>query len=286
MARVSERIPVTLDAAEKLPIRSGRCRYWMRFSSSRARLTCPSESSSITTTSVMDSRHDSSFEWCSNGPMKTTGPLLLGDVRREVVAVVEVGGDAQVEDADELVDGAGAARAAEEHEGVVVGPDGVVDDAAGVLTQPGGLQAGAGALGVGVCVPGQDLVPDEVLDEAEGAAGGRVVGVGHPAGAVGAVHDLVVTDDRRRIFSISGEGVTDIGTLAVSLAWYPRVEPMATLRTVRATRPWPSRRRAPLARLLVGLATPPLEPRAPISTLAVGLQQLVLEAFEHAIHPP
>jgi len=38
----------------------------------------PSASSGITTTSAIDSRQGSSLEWCSNGPMNTTGRLSAG----------------------------------------------------------------------------------------------------------------------------------------------------------------------------------------------------------------
>jgi hypothetical protein len=62
-----------------------------------------------------------------------------------------------------------AARAGEDHHGVVVAADGVADDRARVLAQPGGLQAGAAGLGVGVGVARQHLVADEVLDEGQGA---------------------------------------------------------------------------------------------------------------------
>ena len=92
----------------------------------------------------------------------------------------------------------GAARAAEHHDRLVVAADGVADDPPRVLAQPGGLQAGAARLGVGVGVGRQHLVADEVLDEAQAAARRGVVGVRHPARAVGALHDLVVTDDGRR----------------------------------------------------------------------------------------
>ena len=42
----------------------------------------------------------------------------------------------------------------EEHHGLVVAADGLVDDLPRVLAQPGGLQAGAAGLGVGVGVAG------------------------------------------------------------------------------------------------------------------------------------
>ena len=79
IARVSDRMPVTFDAAEKLPIFSGRSACSSSAASSAARSIRPSSSSGITTTSAIDSRHGSSFEWCSYGPMNTTGRSRLGD---------------------------------------------------------------------------------------------------------------------------------------------------------------------------------------------------------------
>ena len=70
---MSLRIPVTFEAAENEPIFSGRSAYSRRAASSRARSIRPSWSSPIVITSTTDSRHGSSFEWCSYGPMKTTG---------------------------------------------------------------------------------------------------------------------------------------------------------------------------------------------------------------------
>ena len=62
MASVSDRMPVTLDAAEKLPIRSGRCAYSSSWADRSARSMCPSASAPMTTTSAMVSRHGSSLE--------------------------------------------------------------------------------------------------------------------------------------------------------------------------------------------------------------------------------
>ena len=73
IAQVFEMMPVTLLAAEKEPILSGRLSCTCSCCSSSARSMCPSQSSPITTTSAIDSRQGSSFEWCSNGPMNTTG---------------------------------------------------------------------------------------------------------------------------------------------------------------------------------------------------------------------
>ena len=77
-ARVSERMPVTLEAAEKDPMRSGRSAWRTSSRSSWARSMRPSASSWMVTTSAMDSRHGSSLEWCSYGPMNTTGRSAAG----------------------------------------------------------------------------------------------------------------------------------------------------------------------------------------------------------------
>jgi hypothetical protein len=61
-AEVSEMIPVTLEAAEKLPIRSGRSAYSTSLRSRSARSMWPSASSAISTTSAIDSRQGSSLE--------------------------------------------------------------------------------------------------------------------------------------------------------------------------------------------------------------------------------
>ena len=65
ISRVSLTMPVTLEAAEKLPILSGRPACATRARPSFSRSMRPSASSSITTTSAMDSRQHSSLEWCS-----------------------------------------------------------------------------------------------------------------------------------------------------------------------------------------------------------------------------
>ena len=73
MPKVSETIPVTLLAAENEPIFRGRSAYFSSSARSTAWSMWPSASSRIVTTSAIDSRHGSSLEWCSKGPMKTTG---------------------------------------------------------------------------------------------------------------------------------------------------------------------------------------------------------------------
>ena len=80
---------------------------------------------------------------------------------------------------------------------VVARAEAATHEGAGVLTQPGGLPARAAGLGVGVGVAGEDLGAEEVLEEVQRAAGRRVVGVGHPAGAVGAWLHPVLAENAR-----------------------------------------------------------------------------------------
>lgn len=62
--------------------------------------------------------------------------LLCRDGLGEVVFIVEGSRDADTENADDLVNGARAARSGEDHHRVGVATDGVEDDRAAVLTQP------------------------------------------------------------------------------------------------------------------------------------------------------
>src|SRR5665647_2774155 len=96
------------------------------------------------------------------------GAQAGGDAVAEVIGVVQVGGDAQPQDADQLVDRSRASRPGEDDRRVLVPTDRVADDPARVLSKPRGLQAGATGLGVSVGVARQYLVPDEVLDEGQG----------------------------------------------------------------------------------------------------------------------
>jgi hypothetical protein len=73
-AATSDSTPVTLDAAEKLPIRSGRSACARSCAASTSRSIRPASSAGIATTSAADSRHGSSLEWCSYGPTNTTAP--------------------------------------------------------------------------------------------------------------------------------------------------------------------------------------------------------------------
>ncbi len=67
-------IPVTFDAAEKLPIFSGRSRVAAQLALEMIGVhAARPRPRAIVTTSATDSRHGSSFEWCSYGPMNTTG---------------------------------------------------------------------------------------------------------------------------------------------------------------------------------------------------------------------
>ena len=154
MPRCRDTMPVTLEAAENEPIFSGRSAY---FSSCSAQLLLVDEP-----VGVLVDRDD-----VGDGlaPGDLVGVVLVGaeehhrtlgrrDVGGQVVLVVEDRRDPQAEDADQLGDRAGAARAGEEHDGVAVTADGLADDLAGLLAQPAGLQPGAAGLGVGVGVAG------------------------------------------------------------------------------------------------------------------------------------
>ena len=65
IATVFDTIPVTFEAAENDPIRSGRSAYRFSAARSRSRSMWPSASCGIVTTSAIDSRHGISLEWCS-----------------------------------------------------------------------------------------------------------------------------------------------------------------------------------------------------------------------------
>ena len=124
------------------------------------------------------------------------GPLLRRDVGGQRIAIVEGRRDPQPEDADQLVDRAGRAGAAEDDAGLVRAADGLVDDLPRVVAQAARLQAGARRLGVRVRVARQHLVADQVLDESEGTTTRRVVRIRDPTSAERPPHDLVVPDHR------------------------------------------------------------------------------------------
>ena len=105
-------------------------------------------------------------------------------------------GRGEVEEADELVDRAGRAGAAEDDDVVVASVDRPVDDAARVLAQRRGLAAGRRGLRVRVRVQRQDTVADVVLDERQRAPGGRGVRVDEAARPERPVEHRVVADDR------------------------------------------------------------------------------------------
>ena len=179
-------MPVTLEAAENAPMRSGRSAYWTSRSCSTAVSMWPSRSSGMVTTSQMDSRQGSSFEWCSNGPMKTTGRSSAGIWADRPYFSSRSAGMRRLRMPISLSIAAVAAGAAEDHDRVVVAAHGVPDDPSRVLAEPGRLQPGAAGLGVGVGIARQDLAADEVLDEGQGPAA---------PGAAEDHHRLVVAAD-------------------------------------------------------------------------------------------
>jgi hypothetical protein len=117
------------------------------------------------------------------------------DARGELVPVIEPARDTQLEDTDQLAHRRCRARAAKDDQVIGSASDRVPDDPPRVLSQPGGLQPGARALGVGVGVPGQDRVADEILDEVQRPARRGVVRVGDPPRAERAVNQLTLADD-------------------------------------------------------------------------------------------
>jgi hypothetical protein len=150
----------------------------------------------MVTTSAMDSAPGQLVTVVLVGADEDHRTRFGGNAGAQLVAFVQIAGNAQVQDVDELVDGAGGSRAAEDHHiPLGVAPHRLQDDLPGVLAKTRGLQPGAAGLGVGVGVKGQHLFPDEILDEAQGAPTGRVVGVGHAPGSVGPVQGALVTDD-------------------------------------------------------------------------------------------
>ncbi len=115
---------------------------------------------------------------------------------QQTVAIVEVGGNTQVHDADQLVDRSSGARAAEDDAGIVVAADSIVNYLASTLAQSSCLQTCSRRFGVRVRVARQHLITNEVFDERQRSAGGGVVGVCDPARPVGPVHHLIIADDR------------------------------------------------------------------------------------------
>ena len=109
-----------------------------------------------------------SIEWCSYGPMNTTGRSASRGILRPQIEPGHRGPPqtGKPEAVDQGVQRPGRARPAEENDVLVrVGMHGLADDGAGILAEPGGLQARATRFGVGVGVQRQDGVADDVLDE-------------------------------------------------------------------------------------------------------------------------
>ena len=124
IARVSERMPVTLDAAEKLPICSGRSAWRDQLGLEAGEVDPP-----------VGVLRDRDHVGDRLAPRQLVAVVLVGadeddralggrDPRREVVALVELGREAQRQDVDEPVDGGGRARADEDDDVLVGRPDG------------------------------------------------------------------------------------------------------------------------------------------------------------------
>ena len=170
-----------------------RDRYFgSRSSASRcARSIAPSASRRTSTTVAKPSRHDTSLEWCSNGPTNTTGCCArrcVSNSRRALLA------DARVEfvdhsrarcrraiDAENLlqfVDRAGGAGADRDDASVRSRIDGCLDRSFGFAQQLRHVAAGRVVFGVRVRVGALQAL-QIVLDEQQAAAGRGVVAIHH-----------------------------------------------------------------------------------------------------------
>ena len=128
------------------------------------------------------------------GPDEHDRPLRGGDPFAEPVAVVELGGQTQVEHLHHPVDRPGRAGAAEDHGMLVGAADGLPDDLARLLAKPRRLKPGTRRLGVCVRVQRQHDLADVVLDERERTARRGVVRVGDAADSERPEHRLVLSD--------------------------------------------------------------------------------------------
>ena len=158
----------------------------------------PSRSSRIVTTSAIDSRHGSSLQWCSNGPMNTTGRCSGGIRERRSQRSSRSAGMRRLSTSTRRLT---AAVDPEPQKmtacGLGVAADALEHQPPRLLAEARRLEPGAGRLGVGVRVERQDRVADVVLDERQAAARRRVVRVGHAADPVRPRDRLVVADDGR-----------------------------------------------------------------------------------------
>ena len=165
---------------------------------------------------------------------------------------------------------------------------------AGVLAQPGGLQAGAAGLGVGVGVARQHLVADEVLDEGQRAPGRGVVGVGDPARAVGPVHDLVVADDgladaaqQRRLGGRRGGAGRVADLMPGSLVWHcSNIGMMGAMTDAIAETGTPADPPVLVETSPEGVATVRLNRPEAMNALDVATKELLLQALQQVAEDP
>ncbi len=128
-------------------------------------------------------------------PDEDDRPFRRRDPVEEVIAIVELGGQPEVQDVEEPVDRSGRARPAEDHRVGRSAADASPDELPGLFAEPRRLEPGPRRLGVGVRVERQDRVADVVLDEREGASRGGVVGVRDAAWTERPGDGLIVADD-------------------------------------------------------------------------------------------
>ena len=192
---MSVTMPVTFDAAENAPISCGRSRCRSSSASSWTRSMWPSASSSMVTTSAIDSRHGSSLEWCSYGPMNTTGRSAAGICSVKWKRSSSTDGMRRPNTPTSLAIAPVEPLPQNSTALLVGGAHAASDDLAGILAKARGLEPGAGGLRVSVGVERQHHIGDVVLDEGERAARCRVVGVDDRLRAERTVDHLRPADD-------------------------------------------------------------------------------------------
>ena len=216
MARVSDRIPVTFEAAEKDPIRNGRLSVSFERGLEPGQVDPP--------VAILADRDHVGDRLAPRQlvavvlvrPDEHDRPLALRDSCLEPIPLVERRRNPQLQDADEEVDRAGHPRARKDHRVIVgVAAHRVTDDRPRVLAKSAGLEARSGRLGVRVGVQGQDGFAQIVLDERQGSTGGRVVRVDDPTDPERSRNGLVVADDRGADQLDHGFGIRPASMLGV-----------------------------------------------------------------------
>jgi len=130
------------------------------------------------------------------GPDKNHRTFVGRNPLGQAIPGIKILREPQIQNIDELVDGSGRPRAAKNDHVLLRAANGLEDDTAGVLPKTCRLQARARGFGMGIGVQRQHLFGNKIFDKLQGAAAGRVVGIGHAPVAVRPVQGTIVPDDR------------------------------------------------------------------------------------------